>query len=532
MQKQAPSIARLLVMVGFAFSCFGLILFLWLAFGGTIPLQPKGYRFQTSFGEATQLAKEADVRISGVPVGKVRTIEQDEKTGRSTVTIEMERKFAPISVDARAILRQKTLLGETYVELTPGTKTAEKVKENGRLATAQISPTVELDEIFRTFDRPTRLAFQTWMQSQAKSIQGRGVDISDALGTLAPFSEDTEKLLRILNTQEKVVQRLVGNTGEVFAALTERDGQLRSLIENTNTVFRTTAARDQELADTFVALPTFEDEARLTLNRLDAFAKNANPLLQNQLRPSARELSPTLVQLGALAPDLKGLFRDLNPLITASRTGLPAARRFVNDLRPVLGQLDPFLRNLNPVLDYLGVYKNEIQSFFANTVASTQAVDFPAKSNGRPVHYLRTTNPANPEMLAAYPTRMGTNRTNPYMLPRGMDNLLSGLFSFETRALRRPRPAGHRRLGSDADAARRGPAARGPGRLDRRPAAARRGQDVDHRLRVRHREQPRRLPGSAVQEAAGPGLPGQDHGLPAGQRRAARRVSPPPIGSV
>ena len=48
-------------------SCFGLLLFLWLAFGGPIPLKPKGYRFQTSFAEATQLAKEADVRISGVP---------------------------------------------------------------------------------------------------------------------------------------------------------------------------------------------------------------------------------------------------------------------------------------------------------------------------------------------------------------------------------------------------------------------------------------------------------------------------------
>ena len=36
MQKQAPTVGRLLVMVGFALSCFGLLLFLWLAFGGPI----------------------------------------------------------------------------------------------------------------------------------------------------------------------------------------------------------------------------------------------------------------------------------------------------------------------------------------------------------------------------------------------------------------------------------------------------------------------------------------------------------------
>src|SRR6059036_2859995 len=95
MQKQAPTFGRVLVMAGFALSCFGLLLFLWLAFGGPIPLQPKGYRFATSFGEATQLAKEADVRISGVSVGKVKNI-HTQGTGRSRVTVEMEDRYAPI----------------------------------------------------------------------------------------------------------------------------------------------------------------------------------------------------------------------------------------------------------------------------------------------------------------------------------------------------------------------------------------------------------------------------------------------------
>ena len=90
MQKQAPTLGRLLVMVGFALSCFGLLLFLWLAFGGPIPLQAQGLPLQGRFDEATQLAKEADVRISGVPVGKVKTIEPDTQTGRTDATIELE----------------------------------------------------------------------------------------------------------------------------------------------------------------------------------------------------------------------------------------------------------------------------------------------------------------------------------------------------------------------------------------------------------------------------------------------------------
>ena len=47
--------------------------------------------------------------------------------------------------------------------------------------------------------------------------------------------------------RKSAVSRLIANTGIVFEALSERDGQLRSLIENSNTVFATTAARDDEL---------------------------------------------------------------------------------------------------------------------------------------------------------------------------------------------------------------------------------------------------------------------------------------------
>jgi phospholipid/cholesterol/gamma-HCH transport system substrate-binding protein len=429
MQKAAPSFGRIALMVAFALSCFGLVLFLWLAFGGPVPLKPKGYRVSASFAEASQLSTEADVRISGVPVGKVKAIEPDAKTGRSLVTMELDAKYSPLPSDAKAMLRQKTLLGETYDELTPGSEQARKVPEGGRLQPGNVSETVELDEILRTFDPQTRAAFQDWMQTQAEAISGHGRDVNDALGNLGPFAEDASELVDILNRQEPAVQRLISDTGVVFEALTERDGQLRDLIENSNRVFQTTAQRDRELQETFVALPTFERESRETINRLTQFARDTNPLV-TQLRPAARELSPTLTELSALAPDLKALFRDLGPLIDASEKGFPAAERVLEDLRPLLGQIDPALRQLNPVLDFLGLYKRELTAFFANTVAATQATSL---SNKGPLHYLRTQNPINPENLAAYPKRLPTNRPNPYTLPGNFDQIRTGLPSYETR---------------------------------------------------------------------------------------------------
>jgi virulence factor Mce-like protein len=426
MNKNAPSFGRIAAMVVFALSCFGLLLFLWLAFGGAVPLKPKGYRFNTSFAEATQLATEADVRISGVPVGKVKSIEPDKTTGRSIVVIELESRYAPLPSDARAILRQKTLLGETYVELTPGSADAPKVPEGGSLRESQISDTVQLDEIFRTFDADTRAAFQTWMQEQAKGIGGYGRDLNDALGNLGPFAEDAARLVDILNRQEGAVTRLVSNTGVVFDALSERDGQLRSLIENSNRVFAATASRDTELKEAFTALPTFERESEQTLDRLAEFAQTTNPLV-TQLRPAARELSPTLQDLGALSPDLKQLFRELNTLIDVSKTGFPAAEQVLEDARPFVGQLDPAMRQLSPIFEFLGLYKREITGFFANSVAATQA------SSQGGLHYLRTTNPFNAENLAVYPRRIGTNRPNAYAKSGNFLQLKQGMPVFENR---------------------------------------------------------------------------------------------------
>ena len=423
MQKQAPSIGRILVMVLFALSCFGILLYLWLVFGGSTPLKPQGYRFKVNFPEATQLAQEADVRIAGVPVGRVKKKELDEDS--TSVEIEIDSSYAPVPADTRAVLRQKTLLGETYVELSPGTKDEETVPDGGELRRGQVSPTVELDEIFRAFDAKTRDAFRVWLDQQGRGFEGRGEDINDALGNLAPFARDTSEVLEILDRHERATQQLVRDTGEVFEALSERQGQLQSLIVNSNRVFETTAARDAELAETFRIFPTFLEESRLTTDRLTEFANDTNPLV-TQLRPAARELSPTLISLSRLAPDLKAFFRDLDPLITVSKKGLPALENFLDETTPLLAQLDPFLRQLNPVLTYLGYYKHEITAFFANDTAATQASEVP-QGGDVPVHYLRTTNPINPENLAAYPYRIATNRSNPYVEPEGYRKLKTGL---------------------------------------------------------------------------------------------------------
>ena len=432
MQKQAPSIFQLATIAGFALSCFGLLLFLWVAFGGPTPLASKGYLMKVPFTEAGLLGVQSDVRISGVSVGKVSDIELGDN-GRAIATIEMENEYAPVPVNTRAILRQKTLLGETYVELTPGEDEREKLPDGGQIPTAQVSQATQLDEIFRTFDANTRTAFQTWMRDQAVAFRGRGVDLNSAFGQLAPFFSDADDVIRILDTQDQAVTQLVKNTGVVFDALSERRGQLQSLIRNSEQVFSTTAQRNEDLQDLFTVFPTFLDESSLTLQRLDRFAGNTDPLVQ-QLRPAIRELSPTLISTARLAPELEQFFNGLGPVIDAAPTGFPSLRRFLlDDLPPLLGRLEPFTRDLDPLLENIALYRREIAAFLGNGAATTNAEQNSSETNDTLFKLLRSAVPLGADSLATYPNRLRSNRTNPYVKPGGYENLPQGLESFETR---------------------------------------------------------------------------------------------------
>lgn len=430
MSKKAPSTAQLLVIAGFALSCFGILLFLWITFGGPTPFKAKQYEIKVPFQEATQLAQQSDVRISGVSVGKVQNIEESPDGKQATATIAIDDKYAPLPLGTRAILRTKTLLGETYVELTPGNSEGPTLHDGATLARANVAESVQLDEIFRTFNARTRAAFQEWMQESALAIGGEGQSLSTAFAELDPFFSEFDHVFRLLDTQRRAVQQLFRNGATTFRALRGREGQLADLIRNSNEVFTTTGARDRDIEALFRAFPTFEDEQRLTFNRLKTFALNSDPLFR-QLVPAAEQLSPTLIAFSRLAPQAKGLFEGLEPVIDRAPKGLGSFRQFLRSDFPVLLRaLDPFLRNLNPIVSGLGLYKNEFTSLLGNVASATNAVHL--SPQGVQIHYLRLLGPLGPESLATYDTRTTTNRNSAYSQPRYAERLAKGLLNFHT----------------------------------------------------------------------------------------------------
>jgi phospholipid/cholesterol/gamma-HCH transport system substrate-binding protein len=413
MVKETPSPLRVAAMVLFAASVVLLTLFLWLSFGGSIPLKPQSYRFTVAFPEAQTLAEEADVRMAGVNVGKVKKKELDKKADRTLVTIELKNQYAPISKATRTILRQKTLLGETYVELAPGKPGAPNLPDGGTLASSQVEKTVELDEIFNTFDRPTRVAFRDWVKELSVAIKNRSGDLNDSLGNLGPFATDGATLLKTLDEQGTAVRRLVKNTGVVFGALNQRQGALRQLVVNGNNTFAATASRDRALAETIRVFPTFLDESKATLTRLDSFSRETHPLV-NQLKPAADDLGPTVRDLAALSPDLEGLFHDIPGLVRSSKKGLPALTSVVSGAEPLFEGAHVFLPQLNPILSEFNFHQATITGFLSGATADL-AGTFGGKRYQTQVALL------DPDkLLTTFRNEPASTRGNSYMQPNSL----------------------------------------------------------------------------------------------------------------
>ena len=267
------------------------------------------------------------------------------------------------------------------------------------------------------------------------------------------------------------MRQLVRNTGEVFDALSERDGQLASLITNSNRVFATTArAQPGPRRPTFRALPTFEQESQHDAQAPDEVLGEREPG-RHRAAPGGQAAQPDArAALGGSRPTSRRCSATSTRWSTRPRRACRRRREFLDQLHPLLAEFDGPLRQLNPILDGAGLYKNELDRVLRQH-GGGDAGDDGRSAAGEPAHYLRTSNPLNPEMLAQYPKRLSTNRTNPYPFPGDVLSLKDGLASFETRQCTRP----------DADAARS--ARRSPGVLSRH--AARRHPEVRAQQRQR-----------------------------------------------
>ena len=286
-------------MVAFAASCVGLILFLWISFGGSIPLAPQGYRMVAEFNDAVELGPQSDVRISGVSVGKVVSVSLDTKTGLTKAVMQID----PNTLRAPPTRARSCARSRCWGRPTSSSRRARSpvrcCPTAGPCLAARWRPPSQLDQILSTFDPATRRAFMIWQQQDGIALTNRGQDFNAAFAELYPFATNVDSVLAVLHRDSAATTTLLHDGGQVFSALSHSPAQLQGFIRNSNAVFAATAAQDTALANTIRAFPAFTVATRETIERVNRFATTTKPLI-DELRPAAAPLSSALEAVGDL----------------------------------------------------------------------------------------------------------------------------------------------------------------------------------------------------------------------------------------
>ena len=250
--------------------------------------------------DADGLAFGSDVRIAGRVVGQVTNVVS--RGDHTDITFHVDSSDWPLPQDTSANIRLATLLGQKYVQLTPG-QSSSQLNDDGVIGMQATQPVVDFDQILNTFDKPTRDALTSLLRTAGASVQGQE-------GTLQQLSPD----LRDLSVHS------VAGTGE----LAKRNDEINNILVNLGVTADQLDASRNDLAGVIDNLNSItaslaQNQSALTgyIHNTDAINQTTDAVLGNG---GAQQLNAGLQDLGDLARRLDTLMSTLLPESTLFQT--------------------------------------------------------------------------------------------------------------------------------------------------------------------------------------------------------------------
>ncbi|MCW2997927.1 MAG: hypothetical protein JWN65_1476 [Solirubrobacterales bacterium] len=364
--------AKVVSLVAFVGVCLLLFVYLFQQAGGRIRVN-EPYKASALVPESLNIVNNSDVRRDGITIGRVRGIEPAGSDSRVTFEIEKEEQ-AQLYRDATIRVRTKTLVGESYIDVEPGTPSAGKLTSGATIPLAAAKEVVPLERILSAMDPATRREVRRNLDGLGDGLNAHGGDLNQLFGALKPTVTDTGNLVRVLEPQRRELAALIGNTGVVMQALGERTTAFRSLVADANSTADAVVARDDRLRESLSELPATLDRAQSSVRTLADFSGRATPVLRS-LKLSARQLTPAVRDLEPVARNTRTLFKELTPFLKGIDPLLSELTPAASQLRKLVPALDAVTRQLNPTANYLKSYAKEFGTFFANVGSLAESKD-------------------------------------------------------------------------------------------------------------------------------------------------------------
>jgi phospholipid/cholesterol/gamma-HCH transport system substrate-binding protein len=345
--------------------------------GGTLPFSTHSYTVKALVADPQDLLKHADVDSAGVKVGTVADIGNDYTPAGTyaVVTMHLNNEIAPLYRDATVIVRQKTLVGENYIEVDKGTPRAGVLPDGSTLSPSADQQTVPLDKLMNSLDPVNRRRISATLRALGAGVNGRGADINDMAAQLSPTVSNGEAVVSALNSENRQTADVIQQAGTVLGAIARRQADMQTLIGAAKTTATAVAARDQAFRDMLGQFPPTLRHAQRSVATLSGFSTQATPVISH-LRMAMHTLQPVIRELGPTAATARRLLTDLQPMTTAANPLLGNLRSFSSAATPALAQLDSMLLQANPALDHLEPYYREVTNMFSTMGSATYVTRF------------------------------------------------------------------------------------------------------------------------------------------------------------
>jgi phospholipid/cholesterol/gamma-HCH transport system substrate-binding protein len=285
------------------------------------------YQVRAAFREASQLQPNSPVRIAGVNVGKVTTIEAGPSNS-ALVTMEIKDAGLPIKRDAEVKIRPRIFLeGNYFVEMEPGTPSAPALKDGETLPVQQTAAPVQFGQLLEALQSDTREDLRTVLQEYGKAVSGeggRGFNRSiqywkPAFRDSARVNDATRGLL------EHDLSNYLAGARRVAEGLDRDPEALKGLITDLAATAGAFAQEQDNLSAAIDELPTTLRNGQRAFGALRT-AFPAVSRLAGDLTPTARSSVPALDATLPLVRELRGLMRpsELQGLVNDLRPTVPA----------------------------------------------------------------------------------------------------------------------------------------------------------------------------------------------------------------
>jgi len=283
-----PELLGVLVILGLVFGFY-------VAATKQIPFISTGHKVHLVFSSANQIAPNAPVRIAGVNVGKVSSI--DPGPGDTAdVTVSLDDEAMPLHTDATARVRPRTFLeGAFFVDLTEGSPSAPELPDGGTIPVGQTSDPVQFDQILTTLQPPVRESLRSALRGLATSLSNGGPrGINRTIPVLRPLFTDTATVSdAFTGTAPNDLAGAIQSSSKIATALAHDRPRLGSLVSGFSTVAAALSSRQRQLGETISGLDNVLSESPATLDAIDAATPNADSLV-SATRPLLRR-APSVV---------------------------------------------------------------------------------------------------------------------------------------------------------------------------------------------------------------------------------------------